>query len=121
MPNRIFYFLFLFCLIMNIHIYNLFYICTGTHACMGFVPDNKLIRIRIRIRKRTDSGAVWRTGQHYWSYISDSGCVFSFYPLPLGCGVAASETILLQPVLSRTSYFVVPMVIMSRLTQSSLL
>ena len=34
---------------MNIHIYNLFYICTGTHACMGFVPDNKLIRIRIRI------------------------------------------------------------------------
>ena len=32
---------------MNIHIYNLFYICTGTHACMGFVPDNKLIRIRI--------------------------------------------------------------------------
>ena len=35
---------------MNIHIYNLFYICTGTHACMGFVPDNKLIRIRIRIR-----------------------------------------------------------------------
>ena len=63
MPNRIFfsfYFLFLFfyffyffCLIMNIHIYNLFYICTGTHACMGFVPDNKLIRIRIRIRKAT--------------------------------------------------------------------
>ena len=42
--------IFLFCLIMNIHIYNLFYICTGTHACMGFVPDNKLIRIRIRIR-----------------------------------------------------------------------
>ena len=43
-----FIFLFLFCLIMNIHIYNLFYICTGTHACMGFAPDNKLIRIRIR-------------------------------------------------------------------------
>ena len=42
-----FIFLFLFCLLMNIHIYNLFYICTGTHACMGFVPDNKLIRIRI--------------------------------------------------------------------------
>ena len=42
-----FYFFILFCLIMNIHIYNLFYICTGTHACMGFVPDNKLIRIRI--------------------------------------------------------------------------
>ena len=34
---------------MNIHIYNLFYICTGTHACMGFVPDNKLIRIRTTI------------------------------------------------------------------------
>ena len=50
MPNRIFIFYFLFCLVMNIHIYNLFYICTGTHACMGFVPDNKLIRIRIRIR-----------------------------------------------------------------------
>ena len=51
LPNRIFYFFyfyFLFCLIMNIHIYNLFYICTGTHACMGFVPDNKLIRILIR-------------------------------------------------------------------------
>ena len=36
--------------IMNIHIYNLFYICTDTLACiMGFVPENKLIRIRIRI------------------------------------------------------------------------
>ena len=46
MPNRICYFFF-FGLIINIHIYNLFYICTGTHACMGFVPDNKLIRIRI--------------------------------------------------------------------------
>ena len=41
MPNRIFYFVFY---IMNINIYNLFYICTL--ACMGFVPENILIRIR---------------------------------------------------------------------------
>ena len=33
---------------MNIHIYYLFNICTL--ACMGFVPENKLIRSRIRIR-----------------------------------------------------------------------
>ena len=46
MPNRIFNFFF-YVVLLNIHIYNLFYICTGTHACMGFVPDNKLIRIRI--------------------------------------------------------------------------
>ena len=46
---------------------------------------------------------------------------FFFYPLPLGCGVAAADTILLQPVLSWTSSFVVPMALMSRLTQSSLL
>ena len=40
MPNRIFFY------IMNIHIYNLFYICTL--ACiMSFVPENKLIPIRI--------------------------------------------------------------------------
>ena len=59
MPNRIYFiFIFLFCLIMNIHIYNLFYICTGTHACMGFVPDNKLIRIRIRIRIRNNDTNV---------------------------------------------------------------
>ena len=34
---------------MNIHniIYYLFYMCTP--ACMGFVPENKHIRIRIRI------------------------------------------------------------------------
>ena len=35
-----FYFVFY---IMNINIYNLFYICT----LVGFVPENKLIRIRI--------------------------------------------------------------------------
>ena len=39
LPNRIFFY------IMNIHIYNLFYICTL--ACiMSFVPENKLIPIR---------------------------------------------------------------------------
>ena len=34
--------------IMNIHIYNLFYICTFacTRVYMGFVPENKLICIR---------------------------------------------------------------------------
>ena len=36
----------------------------------------------------------------------------------LGCGVAVADTILLQPVLSWTSSFVVPMALMSRLTQS---
>ena len=44
---------------------------------------------------------------------------FFFWPLPLNCGVAAADTILLRPVLSRTSYFVVPMALMSRLTQSN--
>ena len=46
--------------------------------------------------------------------------VFFFFsqPLPLGCGVAAADTILVQPVLSWTSFFVVPMGLMSRLTQS---
>ena len=43
---------------------------------------------------------------------------FFFKPLPLGCGVAAADRILLQPVLSWTSSFVVPMDLMSRLTQS---
>ena len=55
-----------------------------------------------------------------------SGCFFKFYyaslfffkPLPLGCGVAAADTILLQPVLSWTLSFVVPMALVSRLTQS---
>ena len=42
-----FIFIFFYFVLLNIHIYNLFYICTGTHACMGSVPDNKLIRIRI--------------------------------------------------------------------------
>ena len=41
-----------------------------------------------------------------------------FYSLPLGCGAAAADTLLLQPVLSWTSSFVVPMAVMSRLTQS---
>ena len=36
----------------------------------------------------------------------------------LSCGVAAADTILLLPVLSWTSSFVVPMALMSRLTQS---
>ena len=38
--------------------------------------------------------------------------------LPLSCGVPAAATILLQPVLSWTSSFVVPIALMSRLTQS---
>ena len=38
--------------------------------------------------------------------------------LPLGCGIAAADTILLQPVMSLTSSVVVPMALMSRLTQS---
>ena len=42
---------------------------------------------------------------------------FFFLPLPLNCGIAAADTILLQPVLSRTPYFVVPMALTSRLTQ----
>ena len=51
---------------MNIHIYNLFYICTGTHACMGFVPDNKLIRIRIRIRTTANAYELLRmSGDHF--------------------------------------------------------
>ena len=37
---------------------------------------------------------------------------------PLSCGVAAADTILLQSVLSWTSSFVIPMALMSRLTQS---
>ena len=41
----------------------------------------------------------------YWRFLSN-------------CGVAAANTILLQPVLSWTSSFVVPMAHMSRLTQS---
>ena len=44
--------------------------------------------------------------------------LFFFWPLPLGCGVAAADTILLQPVLSWTSSVVVPIVLVSRLTQS---
>ena len=48
------FYIFILSLIMNIHIYNLFYICTGTHACMGFVPDNKLIRIRITYKAIPD-------------------------------------------------------------------
>ena len=47
---------------------------------------------------------------------------FFFWPLPLNCGVAASETILLWPVLSWTSPSVIPnylrIDLMSRLTQS---
>ena len=39
-------------------------------------------------------------------------------PTWLTCGVAAADTILLQPVLSWTPSFVVPMALMSRLTQS---
>ena len=38
-----------------------------------------------------------------------SGQFFFFCPLPLGCRVAAADTILLQPVLSWTSSFVVLM------------
>ena len=41
-----------------------------------------------------------------------------FKSFPLNCGFAAAETILLQPVLSWTSYFVVPIVV-SRLPQSN--
>ena len=43
---------------------------------------------------------------------------FFFKPFPLGCGVPAADTILLQPVLSWTSYFVVLIALMFRLTQS---
>ena len=54
MPNMIFFFFFFYVVLLNIHIYNLFYICTGTHACMGFVPDNKLIRITMLLSLYND-------------------------------------------------------------------
>ena len=44
--------------------------------------------------------------------------IIIFLLLALGCGVTAADTILLQPVMSRTSSCVVPMARMSRLTQS---
>ena len=43
---------------------------------------------------------------------------FFFQPLPLACGFAAADTILLQPVLSWTSSFVVLMALVCRLTLS---
>ena len=44
---------------------------------------------------------------------------FFFLTLQLGCGIAAVDSILLQPVLSWTSSFVVPVAVMSRLKQST--
>ena len=43
---------------MNIHIYNLFYICTGTHACTLFLIINLFVFERGIKKKRFDNN-LW--------------------------------------------------------------
>ena len=73
---------------MNIHIYNLFYICTGTHACMGFVPDNKLIRIRIRIL---------RTVRHHPGTSSAKGASFLMFSVSESIMMANRKGLIADP------------------------
>ena len=78
---------------MNIHIYNLFYICTGTHACMGFVPDNKLIRIRIRIRIDPDFLTLFEYNMFCYSAVRAYLFQGSYVPVVTLCVPAVVSTL----------------------------
>ena len=54
----------------------------------------------------------------YTSFLKNSLLLFLLSPPPLNCCVAVADTILLQPVMPWTWSCVVPIAIMSRLTQS---
>ena len=79
-------------------------------------------QLRLRVVRVTPGG------QHgYWTSLYGRGqvsVVIYFYITDVNCSsssrshLIATDTILLQPVLSWTSYFVVPMALMSRLTRS---
>ena len=68
------------------------------------------------VHSRANTGLVYFRGLRL-PYFSIVLLIFFFFQLlPLNCGIAAADTILLQPILSWTSSFVVPMALMSRLT-----
>ena len=75
-------------------------------SCLSMIPVVWVVFLRIYSITKLQ---IWGLGLHYF---------FFFQPLPYGCGVATADTILLQAILSWTSSFVVPMAMMSRLTQS---
>ena len=67
---------------------------------------------------RNASNWDWSRAPSIDGPLSSTSSSSSSMPLRLCCGVAAADTILLQPVMSWTSSFVVPMALMSQLTQS---